>query len=358
MKKGYKKSLLICLVLIIGLAVLSGCSQNDKNVNADTSRVITDMAGRELTIPNTINKAGGVGPVDSIFIYTINPDKLLGWNFPLNDYEKEYILTKYHDLEAYGMSKNFNTEAIIKAGPEIMIMSGGLNDATIESANNLQEKLGIPVVVIDGEITNSAKTYTFLGEVLNEKAISKKINDYISRIFDAVGNAQIDEKDKVTTYYGNGANSLNTAPKGTSASVLFDIVNAENVISNAGTKGRVDISLEQIISYNPEIMIINGEPLQQLTGKMAVEKIMNDPDFANITAVKNSNVYVIPKSPFSWFDRPSGPNRIIGIPWLSELVYPNHFNFDIMIEVKEFYSLFYHVELSDEEVNKLLNIDN
>lgn len=358
MKKGYKKSLLICLVLIIGLAVLSGCSVKDQKVNADTSRVITDMAGREITIPKSIEKAGGLGPVDSIFIYTINPDKLMGWNFPLNDYEKEYILPKYQELEAYGMSKNLNTEAIIKVGPDIMIMSGGLNDATIESANNLQEKLGIPVVVIDGEITNSAKTYTFLGKILNEEAKTKEISEYISRIFDAVDNLDINDKDKVRVYYGNGANSLNTAPKGTTAAILFDIVKAENIIPDAGTKGRVDISLEQIISYNPDIMIINGEPIQQLTGKMAVEKIMNDSDYANITAVKNSNVYVIPKSPFSWFDRPSGPNRIIGIPWLSELVYPNHFNFDIMKEVKEFYNLFYHVELSDEEVNKLLNIDN
>lgn len=358
MKSRFKRIKLTYIVLVIGLAILSGCSVQVQNISSETTRVITDMAGRELTIPNTINKAGGVGPVESIFIYTINPDKLLGWNFPLNEYEKEYILSKYQELEAYGMSKNFNTEAIIKAGPEIMIMSGGLNDATIESANNLQEKLGIPVVIIDGEITNSADTYTFLGKVLNEEAKTKKISDYISGVFDAVDNITIDDKDRVRVYYGNGVNSLNSAPRGTSAAKVFDIINAENVIPNTGTKGRVDISLEQIISYNPEIMIINGEPKQQLTGKMAVEKIMNDSDYSNITAVKNSNVYVIPKYPFSWFDRPSGPNRIIGIVWLGEIVYPNYYDFDIMIKVKEFYNLFYHLELSDEELYKLLNLDN
>lgn len=354
MNKRTKSLVLICIVLIIGLVALSGCNAENNKQESQKTRVITDMVGREVTIPTTINKAGGSGPVETIFIYTINPDKLLGWNYPLNDSEKEYILPEYRELEAYGMSQNFNTEAIIKAGPEIMIFSGAINDTTKDNADNLQEKLGIPVVVIDGELTNSDKVYTFLGDVLQEKDKAKQLSDYASNVFNTVNKVEIKDEDKIKAYYGNGVNSLNTAPQGTSAAKVFDIVNANNIIADTGTKGRVDISLEQIISYDPEIMIINGEPKQQLTGSMAVEDIMNNADYSTITAVKNSNVYAIPKVPFSWFDRPSGPNRIIGVVWLSELLYPEYYDFDTKEEVKTFYKLFYHLDLSDEELNDII----
>lgn len=349
-----KTLVLVCIVLIIGLASLSGCSTENNNQEPQKTKVITDMVGREVTLPTTINKACGSGPVETIFIYTINPDKLLGWNYSLNEYEKEYILPKYRDLEAYGMSQNFNTEAIIKAGPEVIIYSGDLNDTTKENADSLQEKIGIPVVVIDGELTNSDKVYTFLGDVLQEEEKAKQLSNYALKVFNTVKNVDVKDEDKVKAYYGNGSNSLNTAPQGTSAAKVFDVVNADNIIADAGTKGRVDVSLEQIISYDPEIMIINGEPKQQLTGNMAVEEIMNNADFSTITAVKNSNVYAIPKVPFSWFDRPSGPNRIIGVVWLSELLYPDYYDFNIKEEVKTFYKLFYHLDLSDEELSDII----
>ena len=201
----------------------------------------------------------------------------------------------------------------------------------------------------NNDFVEKAKKYKLVG-ILTDKTwtsslIAKTLKD---------NNIKINEKDMVKVYYGNGINSLNTAPQGTSAAKVFDIINAYNVIPDTGTKGRVDISLEQIISYDPEIMIINGEPKQQLTGSMAVEEIMNNVDFSNITAVKNSKVYATPKVPFSWFDRPSGPNRIIGIVWLSELVYPSYYDFDIKTEVKEFYKLFYHLNLCDEDLDDII----
>ena len=48
-----------------------------------------------------------------------------------------------------------------------------------------------------------------------------------------------------------------------------------------------------------------------------------------IQALKNHQVYQIPAYPFDWFDRPPGVNRVIGIRWLANLLYPNIFKLDI-----------------------------
>ena len=85
----------------------------------------------------------------------------------------------------------------------------------------------------------------------------------------------------------------------------------------------------------------------------AAKAILDDPTYASLTAVQNGAVYGTPNAPFSWVDRPPGPNRIIGMRWLSGLIYPEYLDFDVDEEVKEFFQLFYHVELTDEQLTQL-----
>ncbi len=69
--------------------------------------------------------------------------------------------------------------------------------------------------------------------------------------------------------------------------------------------------------------------------------------------MQNGQVYGTPNAPFSWVDRPPGPNRLIGIRWLSGLIYPDALAFDVDEEVREFFRLFYHVELTGEQLASL-----
>ena len=56
-------------------------------------------------------------------------------------------------------------------------------------------------------------------------------------------------------------------------------------------------------------------------------------------------MYEVPTAPFNWFDRPPSVNRMIGIKWLANLLYPNVFRYDMAAEVKDFYAKFYHYNL-------------
>ena len=65
-------------------------------------------------------------------------------------------------------------------------------------------------------------------------------------------------------------------------------------------------------------------------------------------------LYGTPNAPFSWIDRPPGPNRLIGMRWFSALLYSDYLECDVEEEVREFFDLFYHVELTDEELDNVL----
>jgi iron complex transport system substrate-binding protein len=62
----------------------------------------------------------------------------------------------------------------------------------------------------------------------------------------------------------------------------------------------------------------------------------------------------MPNEPWAWCDRPPGVNRIIGIHWIANLLYPDIYDVDMKEVVKEYFKVMYEVEIDDETVLGLL----
>ncbi|HSH43050.1 MAG TPA: hypothetical protein VK973_13070, partial [Arenicellales bacterium] len=87
-------------------------------------------------------------------------------------------------------------------------------------------------------------------------------------------------------------------------------------------------------------------------------RVWNDPLWRDITAVRRGRVYLSPTAPFGWIDRPPSINRIIGLKWLSALFYPERIELDLRHATREFYKLFYHVDLSEDRLDDLIRWAN
>ena len=362
-------ALLICLVMSVSL--LTGYSETkaateeqaqsgeqDATQETAETREITDMAGRKVTVPTAenIESVFSAGPVAAIFLYMVVPDKLLGWNYELNDVEKSIILDKYQDLPNFGMGDAVNYEAVIAANPTIAINSGKINDTMVSDCDALSESLGIPVVAVDNELNNSAEAFRFMGELLGVEDHAEELAQYAEQVFtDINALSDIPEEKKVSVYFGNGEDSLETAPRGSQHAQIFDVINAVNVADlELGDGSRVQISAEQLLAWDPDVIVVNGEPKADKSGSSAAEDILSNPDYASLKAVQDQKVYGTPNAPFSWVDRPAGPNRLIGMRWFSALIYPEYIKCDINEEIHKFFDLFYHVDLSDEQLENVL----
>ena len=353
-------ALLICLVMSVSL--LTGYSETkaateeqaqsgeqDATQETAETREITDMAGRKVTVPaaENIESVFSAGPVAAIFLYMVAPDKLLGWNYELNDVEKSIILDKYQDLPNFGMGDAVNYEAVIAANPTIAINSGKINDTMVSDCDALSESLGIPVVAVDNELNNSAEAFRFMGELLGVEDHAEELAQYAEQVFtDINALSDIPEEKKVSVYFGNGEDSLETAPRGSQHAQILDAINAVNVADlELGDGSRVQISAEQLLAWDPDVIVVNGEPKADKSGNSAAEDILSNPDYASLKAVQDQKVYGTPNAPFSWVDRPAGPNRLIGMRWFSALIYPEYIKCDINEEIHKFFDLFYHVDL-------------
>lgn len=369
--KKHRQLLALFICLVMSVSLLTGYSETkaateeptqsaeqDATQETAETREITDMAGRKVTVPvaENIESVFSAGPVAAIFLYMVAPDKLLGWNYELNDVEKSIILDKYQDLPNFGMGDAVNYEAVIAANPTIAINSGKINDAMVSDCDALSESLGIPVVAVDNELNNSAEAFRFMGELLGVEDHAEELAQYAEQVFtDINALSDIPEEKKVSVYFGNGEDSLETAPRGSQHAQILDAINAVNVADlELGDGSRVQISAEQLLAWDPDVIVVNGEPKADKSGSSAAEDILSNLDYASLKAVQDQKVYGTPNAPFSWVDRPAGPNRLIGMRWFSALIYPEYIKCDINEEIHKFFDLFYHVDLSDEQLENVL----
>lgn len=369
--KKHRQLLALFICLVMSVSLLTGYSETkaateeptqsteqDATQETAETREITDMAGRKVTVPTAenIKSVFSTGPVAAIFLYMVAPDKLLGWNYELNDVEKSIILDKYQDLSNFGMGDAVNYEAVIAANPTIAINSGKINDTMVSDCDALSESLGIPVVAVDNELNNSAEAFRFMGELLGVEDHAEELAQYAEQVFtDINALSDIPEEKKVSVYFGNGEDSLETAPRGSQHAQILDVINAVNVADlELGDGSRVQISAEQLLAWDPDVIVVNGEPKADKSGSSAAEDILSNPDYASLKAVQDQKVYGTPNAPFSWVDRPAGPNRLIGMRWFSALIYPEYIKCDINEEIHKFFDLFYHVDLSDEQLENVL----
>ena len=369
--KKHRQLLALFICLVMSVSLLTGYSETkaateeptqsaeqDATQETAETREITDMAGRKVTVPavENIESVFSAGPVAAIFLYMVAPDQLLGWYYELNDVEKSIILDKYQDLPNFGMGDAVNYEAVIAANPTIAINSGKINDAMVSDCDALSESLGIPVVAVDNELNNSAEAFRFMGELLGVEDHAEELAQYAEQVFtDINALSDIPEEKKVSVYFGNGEDSLETAPRGSQHAQILDAINAVNVADlELGDGSRVQISAEQLLAWDPDVIVVNGEPKADKSGSSAAEDILSNPDYASLKAVQDQKVYGTPNAPFSWVDRPAGPNRLIGMRWFSALIYPEYIKCDINEEIHKFFDLFYHVDLSDEQLENVL----
>lgn len=363
-KKYMNLIVIIALVLLVTgvyLAVSTSTAQPSLQPAAQpaATHTITDMAGRTVVVPVTITRVLSTSPPTTIELYVLAPDKLIGINFDANKQNGNvYLPEKYRTLPNVGGwfgKTTGNYETFIQMNPEIIIEGGVISGNFSTTIEERQQKFGtLPVVGVQdsANVTGYSSSIQFLGTLLGEEQQAASLSEYYNRVLTTVTSrvSSIPKSEKTRVYYAEGPKGLMTDPAGSSHAELIDLAGGLNVADCALTPGmgQTPVSMEQVTKWNPEV-IIAGDPTFYAA-------VYNDTLWQAIPAVKNHRVYLVPQSPFTWFDRPPGVNRIIGIPWTAKVLYPDKFkDVDMPALTKEFYSKFYHYNLTDSEVNSLLD---
>jgi iron complex transport system substrate-binding protein len=212
----------------------------------------------------------------------------------------------------------------------------------------VQEQTKIPYVLIDGRFAATPAALRLLGNILGMEERGEQLARYVEATFaeiDAVLEA-VPEDRRPRVYLARGPDGLETGVVGSINTEIIERAGGRNVARAAGQSGLVRASMEQVIVADPEIILT--------WDRNFFERVMKDPLWAGVKAVREARVYLAPTAPFGWIDRPPSLNRVIGLKWLAGLFYPDRLAHDLRETTRAFYRLFYQVSPREAELDTLI----
>ena len=337
-------------IALLTLFVLFGIS-----ATLGDAREITDMAGRKVILPDSIRKVYAPSAYGSYIMYSIDQALLAGLIFPLKEGEKKYFRKEAQNLPVigslFGQRQTGTIDLLLQAKPELIILWLAKKSALDEKVEENLKKLGFPYVYAVAEsIDDYPDVYLFLGRLLGREERTETLAGYSRKTLSEARAlmSRIPANRRLKIYYAEEADGLSTECDDSIHAELLKLVGDGNVhrCRAANHIGMDKLSLEQVKVYNPDVIVAQE--------KIFFEKVFKDAAWRSVKAVREGRVYLVPRVPFNWFDRPPSFMRILGLRWLMNSLYPDEYRIDIVKEAREFYKLFLDVDVRDEEMRNIL----
>jgi iron complex transport system substrate-binding protein len=352
---GKKKLLgrVLAITLMLSLIFsITACGTQQTALNSaasDATRneikevTITDHLGREVSISGDVERiVSGYYISTSMLIALGLEDKLVGMEAQAKS-RPIYSLAapKVLDLPDVGTAKQFNLEGCLALKPDLVILPVKLKDS-IETL----EKSGIKVLAINPENMELLKeALMFVGKATGTEERAARLNNYYDDKLAAMAEINKGIKDRKTVYLAGNSALLSTASSKMYQNALIESAGGKNAASEINDTYWATISYEQLIAYNPDIIII--VPFAQYTK----EDVLNDPKIQQLKAIKNRAVYKMPDKFEAW-DSPV-PSGILGTMWLTSILNEEQYPFDrFQADAAAFYKEFYQIEINTEEITK------
>jgi iron complex transport system substrate-binding protein len=313
------------------------------------------MTGRNVVVPDTIKKVYAPSPYATYIMYAVDPTLMAGLISPLKEEDKKYLHKGVQGLPVigslFGQGQTANIEVLLKAKADLLLMWSDKKAPARQKTEETLKKIGIPYVfAVAGSLSDYPDTFLFLGKLLNREKRAKKLSDYSRQVLSGVDAAvkRIPEGKRPKVYYAEGVDGLKTECDDSIHVELLKRAGDTDVhrCHTASHMGLEKISPEQVMLYDPDVIIAQE--------KLFFDKVFTDPAWKRIRAVRQGRVYLIPRTPFNWFDRPPSFMRILGLQWLMSRLYPKEYPVDIVKEARNFYRLFLGVEVSDREMRRIV----
>jgi len=356
--KRFSRLLLLILCIFV---MLTGCvnTQNSEKEKNDNFKTVIDILEREVKVPIEIETIV-VTPIPyTSVIYAIDgsAEKLIAIHpSAKNAYSKSMLKILAPDLSDVSdeyIAQNFalNIEEIVKMKPDVVVLWSNQGDDLKKL-----EQMGIPAISLtngaNSDINEMRKNMRIIGSLLGkeknaENLIQYNINveEYFKKKIELVN-----DQDKPKVLYLRDKELKASAGESFNGQMieLTGGVNVAKKVSGAWT----EVSMEQIITWDPEIIYLSHFD-DFMPEDLYANKIPGQ-DWSQVNAVKNKRVYKTPMGIYRW-DAPNSETPLF-LKWMGQLQHPNVYNdYVLETEIKDFYKNFFSYNLSDQELNQILN---
>lgn len=260
MEKLKRHTLLLILMLVL-LVFSVGCSNNNtQNKDTNSSYVVEDARGKKIEFDKPPSRIMSMYPgSDEILVNMVEPNRILALSKWAED---EQISNVMHMANKVKLRTEYNVEFIMKQQPDVIFLRQNTGEDFISQLENV----GVKVFVYP-----NAKTLDDVAKLLSEK---HNVNA------------------KILIFNSRGAMST----KGSLLGNVFQKLGIENMADRYDIPPGTVLNKEQVVACNPDVFILidwtDGGYFP--SGEVKLKEMYGDPSFAELKAIKNKKVILLP----------------------------------------------------------------
>lgn len=314
------------LLLFLISFVLSGSHFIFSASKIDSKEIkIKDSLHREVCIPPRVERILSLQPeITRIIISLGGGQRLVGIDYflPRFDILSKIVFPPIEQLPVVSASnESVNVERILQLNPDVIFSSP--SESQIHEV--LDEKTGRPVVALSsmGRFEMLLREIKLVGEVIGAQERASELVHYFKKNTETIQNSveAIPREERPRVYLAFWSSLTKTPISYEPVTTAGGINLAEDLLpANLGTVGTV-INIEQIVKWNPDVILIHGNYLPQ-ERVPTVEEVLNDPRLNSVQAVRDKKVYYT-YGFWYWWDP---AEVLIETLYLSRLFYPEKFD--------------------------------
>ena len=330
---------------------------------SQASRQITDQTGRQVTIPDRVDRIVVLQHQTLNLLVQMNAtDKIVGvmanWKQQLGD-SYARLAPELNQKATLGDLTHVDPEKLVALHPQVVFVTNYAPHEMIDSIT----VLGIPVVAISlrhdepGEkakmnpsIRDEEMAYdkglregiSLIGEIINKPAEAKALITATDEGHKIVSDRlkDVPAEKRIRAYMANP--ELTTYGSGKYTGLMMLHAGAVNVAA-ATVKGFKTVSMEQVIAWDPQVIFV------QERYPSVVNEINSSPQWQAIDAVKNHRVWLMPDYAKAWgYPMPEAMGS--GELWMAKKLYPQKFqDVDMNKLANKWYQRFYRTAYQGTE---------
>lgn len=376
-------AILLCVCMMIGVVGCSGSSEqtgetatkvskdttkntetSDKETktNDDNTRTIIDQVGNEVVLPEKIERVviASVWPLASVYVLSMGTDKLVGLDPAIISAAENSMLIKIapeiSEIESgFSQGGYMNAEELIKLDPDVVLYASG-----VPEDYEIAQQAGIPAVGFDLSVKdyNAVETINswieLLEEVMGEDLSSEEYVQYGIEMQEFIADRlkDVKEEDKPTSMiiHKYAENTVSVPGQKTWADYWITASGGRNVASDL--EGTKEVGMEQVYEWNPDKIFITN--FNDALPEDIYNNALCSSDWSGVNAVINDDVNKIPLGMYRWYVTCSdSPMMLL---WMAMQNHPEQFeDIDFNEEMKAFYNKFYDLEITDEDIEQIVN---
>lgn len=302
--------------------------------------------------PNITQRVVSASAPADMLLLAVAPEKLVGLSS--FDFSRQTAIPFHDDIRALpklgrlaGRASTLSLETLLALKPDLVVDCGNADETWLSQARQVSAQTQIPWLLINGELRRSPEQLLAAGEALGVDSRARAQVRLARRFVDEALAFSHSPGAKLSFYAARGARGLETGLQGSLHTEAAELLGLHNVAQIPGRQGLTQVSMENLLSWQPDIILVQDA--------VTAQYLREDPVWQGVNAVANQRILFLSGLPFGWLDAPPGINRLLGLRRLHAWLDPQ-VNASFKADMQRYSELFWHTTLSDAQYQRLVAV--